>query len=371
MQPGKTSPNTKWPAVLSKGTKHKGIMQLWWDRQEDFTSVFSRLEKSGDLDEEDDDGDDADAEERAEERAEKAKKAKAAAAKADKDKAKKAKDTKAKKEAKAKEKAKKAEEAAAVAAQAAADAALGDAAVAALAAVAAEEAAALAGAESELASAKSALEAEEKARAAALETDHAVRRAAIEAKATAKRREIRGEGDGEGGEGSEGSEGGEGGEGSEGSEGGEGGEGSEGGEWFAEASALAASAEEKGALLTAASPGQWAGKEGTHAPVLHIEPAEPSGRLARATVSVAHGQAEDHFIRLVWAAAATKGGPDRVLAARKPALASSLAPPLDGAVGLAFDVPADAVRVVAYASCNLHGVWASEPVNLAPPSGEL
>jgi len=70
---------------------------------------------------------------------------------------------------------------------------------------------------------------------------------------------------------------------------------------------------------------------------------------AQVTVKVPHGMADDHWIEFVW----VKAGGDIIAIIKLT--------PTDTPV-LVFDKPADVSEIVAYESCNLHGVWASSPI---------
>uniref|UniRef100_A0A7S2S515 Desulfoferrodoxin ferrous iron-binding domain-containing protein n=1 Tax=Rhizochromulina marina TaxID=1034831 RepID=A0A7S2S515_9STRA len=102
-------------------------------------------------------------------------------------------------------------------------------------------------------------------------------------------------------------------------------------------------------ILTKEAPGDWAGKEGKHIPVLAVEG-------DKATVTVPHGMAGDHWIQFIWA----KNQEGEVIAAVK------LTP--EDQPTLAFDVPAGTASITAFESCNLHGVWSSDATALAPAS---
>jgi len=169
----------------------------------------------------------------------------------------------------------------------------------------------------------------------------------------------------------------------------------------------------KAGYQTREAPGPWAGKEGSHAPVLHLErapktdqqnnapktgstpaakappggsgfeaalaqaqaseeaseevpeeapeeeaPQEEAGVLAMATVG--HGMAKDHWIDLLW----VEDEAGTVLGAKRfpaPSDAPGAAP---GRPVLQVPVPPGARTVTAMASCNLHGVWASAPAQV-------
>ena len=97
-------------------------------------------------------------------------------------------------------------------------------------------------------------------------------------------------------------------------------------------------------VLSAASPGEWAGKEGTHVPQLEVE-------NGKAKITVPHGMADEHWINYVWA----KDGAGKVIASVE--LKPTDTPTLE------FDVPDGVSSITAFESCNLHSVWQSEPVS--------
>mmetsp|Transcript_19044 Transcript_19044/g.28786 ORF Transcript_19044/g.28786 Transcript_19044/m.28786 type:complete len:112 (+) Transcript_19044:50-385(+) len=96
-------------------------------------------------------------------------------------------------------------------------------------------------------------------------------------------------------------------------------------------------------ILTAEAPGKWAGKEGKHIPTVTVA----DGKV---TVSVPHGMADDHWINYIWCKT-----DDKIIAITK--LTPTDKPEL------VFDKP-EVKEIVAYESCNLHGVWATAPISL-------
>ena len=97
-------------------------------------------------------------------------------------------------------------------------------------------------------------------------------------------------------------------------------------------------------LYSAAAPGDFAAAK--HVPSVAVA----DGKV---TVTVAHGMAPEHFIEFIWA----KDQAGAVVAAVQ--LTAADAP------ALTFDLPAGCTSVTAFESCNLHGVWTSEPVPAA------
>jgi desulfoferrodoxin (superoxide reductase-like protein) len=366
---------SKWPSLLAPRYKHKGVVQQWWDRAEEYKSALDALgdeddadaevgvegasktktpkaEKGGEDDEADSEDDDEDEDEAKEERAlakkKRQAKAKAAAAKVE-----------AKKQAKESAKAKKAAEAAEKDAAAKLDAGegvagfLGDA----LRAIAAEEAAERAAADAAHAAKKAEINAARDVQLKAIDEELAAETARLRADAEAKRQALSGSENSSGSEEAAEEEAAE--------------EESSGGTSAAAFAPAAVSAEDAaawraavdaleraGPVLSAASPGAWAGKEATHAPRVEVAAA-----AAVATVHVGHpAAAAGHWVEYLWARAHGAGGEDLgVVAARRFPAAGGTAAAADGLKLLVAAWPVGAASVTGYAYCNLHGVWRSEP----------
>jgi len=85
--------------------------------------------------------------------------------------------------------------------------------------------------------------------------------------------------------------------------------------------------------------------QGKHVPTVAVAD-------GKATVSVPHGMADDHWIEYVWA----KNQDGVVIAVVK-------LTPTDSP-SLTFDVPEGTTAITGLESCNLHGSWSSEPTSL-------
>jgi desulfoferrodoxin (superoxide reductase-like protein) len=112
---------------------------------------------------------------------------------------------------------------------------------------------------------------------------------------------------------------------------------------------------EKAGVLTVASPGSWAGKEAGHAPRVTVDPTGTKVTVfAKHEMVPAGGAKPEHHIDLLY-----------LRDAKTKALlgVAELAP--NGEAKAEFTVPAGTTQVVAYAKCNLHGVW-SQVANVAP-----
>ena len=98
-----------------------------------------------------------------------------------------------------------------------------------------------------------------------------------------------------------------------------------------------------GLIYTAAAPGRWAGKEGSHAPKVTVE-----GR--KVTILTPHSMSEPHFIvkhTLITADGRFLG--EKTFTAASPKAESS------------YEVPADVTGALwATSFCNLHDLWLSE-----------
>ena len=110
------------------------------------------------------------------------------------------------------------------------------------------------------------------------------------------------------------------------------------------AAALAASgAYPPGVVYTAADPGKWAGKEGSHAPQVAVE----GGKV---TITTAHPMSEKHFI-----VRHTLVAPDGTTIGAKTFF------PSDPEAVSSFDLPPGASGTFRATSfCNLHDFWLTE-----------
>jgi len=114
--------------------------------------------------------------------------------------------------------------------------------------------------------------------------------------------------------------------------------------WEARASQLEAASQ---TVYTAAAPGMWAGKEGTHVPRITFD---PDGSI---TVSSTHGMVQDHWITTLF----VRDQDGKVihleeLPGRGPAI---------GPARTTFVPRVDTRTITAYAYCNLHDLWAGAP----------
>jgi desulfoferrodoxin (superoxide reductase-like protein) len=109
-------------------------------------------------------------------------------------------------------------------------------------------------------------------------------------------------------------------------------------------------------VFTSAQPGPGGAKRAaTHMPKVTLS------SHGHVTITVPHGMQRDHYVEAVWARDAKTG---KVLAATKlhPSDADHGRPDADEArLNFALPPGGGTTHVVAYASCNLHGVWSSGP----------
>jgi len=382
---------SRWPNLFATKYKHKGVVQQWWDRAEEYKAALDALsdddddadagaevksdeakaakggkgDKSDDDDEDEDDEEEEDKEERALAKKKRQEKAKAQAAKVE-----------AKKKAKEEAKAAKLKEAADKEAAAKANSGEGVAGFLgeALRAIAAEEAAELEAAEAAHKAKKAEITATRDAQLKAINEELAAETARLRADADAKRAALQGNDESDAGSVDAGDEGRPTAVVSAEETG-----------WRAAAAAL----ESAGPVLDVANPGAWAGKEATHAPRVVLGASSSGGDAgATVTVSVGHAPASPgHWVEFMWARALGADHSDLgvVAAQRFPAAEEISAKGLSTAAGasqLALPVsalPAGTAFVTGYAYCNLHGVWRSEPIaiDVAPSaagsssSGEL
>jgi desulfoferrodoxin (superoxide reductase-like protein) len=370
---------SRWPNLFATKYKHKGVVQQWWDRAEEYKAALDALSdddddeegaatsadakseesntakggKGGNKDAEDDDDADDEEEEDKEERAlakkKRQEKAKAQAAKVE-----------AKKKAKEEAKAAKLKEAAEKDAAAKANSGEGVAGFLgeALRAIAAEEAAELEAAEAAHKAKKAEIVSTRDAQLKTINEELAAETARLRADADAKRAALQANEEGNGAGGGDDS----------------GDVNTASGVASAEAAgwrAAAAALESKGPVLHVASPGAWAGKEATHAPRVVLGPSSGDASSATVTVSVSHAAASPgHWVEFMWARALGADHNDLgvVAAQRFPAAEEISAKGLitsTGATQLELSVsalPIGTAFVTGYAYCNLHGVWRSEPV---------
>jgi desulfoferrodoxin-like iron-binding protein len=109
--------------------------------------------------------------------------------------------------------------------------------------------------------------------------------------------------------------------------------------------------ESSGVTYSSASPGMWAGKEGTHTPSV-TENGDGS-----VTVSTGHPMEENHWINTIFVR--DQNGLVIHLVdfiARGPNKAS--------AASTSFRPPAGTTSVTAYSYCNLHDLWVSDPISV-------
>mmetsp|Transcript_10556 Transcript_10556/g.24813 ORF Transcript_10556/g.24813 Transcript_10556/m.24813 type:complete len:133 (+) Transcript_10556:77-475(+) len=98
-------------------------------------------------------------------------------------------------------------------------------------------------------------------------------------------------------------------------------------------------------VFSAAEPGKWAGKEAKHAPILTV-----NGQQAK--VITKHGASKDHHVGAHWIE--DENGKILVIDTWGPD---------EHDEDSEFRLPAGlAGKITAYAYCNQHGVWKSEPV---------
>jgi len=98
-----------------------------------------------------------------------------------------------------------------------------------------------------------------------------------------------------------------------------------------------------GVVYTAAAPGKWAGKEGSHAPKVAVE-----GK--KVTITTAHPMSEKHFIVR-----------HTLVAADGTAVGAKTFFPTDTEAVSSFDLPAGSSGTFRATSfCNLHDFWLTE-----------
>jgi desulfoferrodoxin (superoxide reductase-like protein) len=137
-------------------------------------------------------------------------------------------------------------------------------------------------------------------------------------------------------------------------------------DWEATASALEATG-----VFTLAAPGKWAGKERSHVPKITVQSdgvaivvvehvMTPAGgadagvtdAAADAKASGDSGVVPEHYVTTIWA----RDDKGRVVFLKR-FKSSDPSPPF-----VAFRIPPGTKTIRAFEQCNLHGVWASDPI---------
>jgi superoxide reductase len=101
--------------------------------------------------------------------------------------------------------------------------------------------------------------------------------------------------------------------------------------------------ENKGAVLTAAAPGKWAGKEGTHVPGASF------GKDGTVTITTPHPMSAEHWIMTQYIRNQDGVG----IGLRDHAATESAATAV-------FPLPKGTTAIVAYSFCNLHDHWKAD-----------
>ena len=110
-------------------------------------------------------------------------------------------------------------------------------------------------------------------------------------------------------------------------------------QWEADAAGL-----EEVRIFSAADPGEWEGKEGSHVAQLTVD-----GETATALTT--HGMEEDHWVDVIYVR-----NQDDVVIAYQTFLGT------DAEANFDFTIPEGTTSLTAYAHCNLHGLWIAESV---------
>jgi len=117
---------------------------------------------------------------------------------------------------------------------------------------------------------------------------------------------------------------------------------------------MVAQKEADGTVFTLKHPHEWQGKETKHAPFVTI-----SGEKAKIQVGspVPHGVDLGHYIDFIWA----KNQNGAIIATKR---IGKVPRNMAKAPVFTFAIPDGTTSITAFSSCNIHGVWSSEPVQL-------